>query len=48
MLQVKDIDLYYGASQALRGVSIEAAKGAVTCILQTTADARFRMFGRNC
>ncbi len=33
MLQVKDIDLYYGASQALRGVSIEAAKGAVTCIL---------------
>ncbi|MDP6391323.1 MAG: urea ABC transporter ATP-binding subunit UrtE [Alphaproteobacteria bacterium] len=33
MLQVKDIDLYYGASQALRGVSVEAAKGAVTCIL---------------
>ena len=33
MLQVKDIDLYYGASQALRGVSISAAKGAVTCIL---------------
>ena len=33
MLVVRDIDLFYGASQALRGVSFEAAKGAVTCIL---------------
>ncbi|MEM9684463.1 MAG: ATP-binding cassette domain-containing protein, partial [Pseudomonadota bacterium] len=33
MLAVRDIDLFYGASQALRGVSFEAAKGAVTCVL---------------
>ena len=33
MLRVEGIDLYYGASQALRGVSLAAAKGRVTCIL---------------
>jgi urea transport system ATP-binding protein len=33
MLTVRDVDLYYGASQALRKVSFQAAKGAVTCIL---------------
>ncbi len=33
MLAAKDIDLYYGASQVLKQVSIEAAKGKVTCIL---------------
>jgi len=33
MLAVRDVDLYYGASQALRSVSFEAAKGAVTCVL---------------
>ncbi|MFZ5912861.1 MAG: urea ABC transporter ATP-binding subunit UrtE [Pseudomonadota bacterium] len=33
MLSVKNIDLYYGASQALRGVSVSAKKGAVTCIM---------------
>lgn len=33
MLNVTDIDLYYGASQALRKVSFQAEKGAVTCIL---------------
>ncbi len=33
MLQVQDIDLFYGASQALRGVSLSAAKGEVTCVL---------------
>jgi urea transport system ATP-binding protein len=33
MLSVEGIDLYYGASHALRGVGIEAAKGEVTCIL---------------
>ena len=33
MLAVRNIDLFYGASQALRGVSFDAAKGAVTCIL---------------
>lgn len=33
MLSVEQLDLYYGAAQALRGVSIEARAGAVTCVL---------------
>jgi urea transport system ATP-binding protein len=33
MLSVDQITLHYGAAQALRGVSIEAAVGEVTCIL---------------
>lgn len=33
MLEVKHIDLFYGASQALRGVSLEARTGEVTCVL---------------
>ena len=33
MLDVKDIDLYYGAAQALRGVSLAAEPGKVTCVL---------------
>jgi urea transport system ATP-binding protein len=33
VLAVREIDLYYGASQALRQVSFQAQKGAVTCVL---------------
>ncbi|GLS19586.1 ABC transporter ATP-binding protein [Labrys miyagiensis] len=33
MLEVTDIDLHYGAAQALRSVSIKAAPGRVTCVL---------------
>ncbi|MEO1291504.1 MAG: urea ABC transporter ATP-binding subunit UrtE [Pseudomonadota bacterium] len=33
MLSVEGIDLYYGAAQALRTVSIEARPGEVTCLL---------------
>jgi urea transport system ATP-binding protein len=33
MLAVKDIDLYYGAAQALRSVSVEAIQGEITCVL---------------
>ncbi|HYY36862.1 MAG TPA: urea ABC transporter ATP-binding subunit UrtE, partial [Xanthobacteraceae bacterium] len=33
MLQVDSIDLYYGAAQALRNVSLAAAAGQVTCVL---------------
>ena len=33
MLDVKDISLYYGAAQALRGVAISARPGKVTCVL---------------
>jgi len=33
MLTCKDINLYYGSSQALRGVSLSAEIGKVTCVL---------------
>ena len=33
MLNVANIDLYYGAAQALRGVSLTAKTGEVTCVL---------------
>ena len=33
MLTVQNLSLFYGASQALRGVSIEARQGEVTCVL---------------
>lgn len=33
MLSVENIDLFYGAAQALRGVSLSANVGAVTCLL---------------
>ena len=33
MLSVEGVDLFYGASQALRRVSLTAKKGEVTCIL---------------
>ena len=33
MLEVKSIDLHYGAAQALRNVSLHAQVGEVTCVL---------------
>jgi len=33
MLEVHNVDLYYGAAQALRAVSLGAAVGKVTCLL---------------
>ncbi|WP_185234624.1 urea ABC transporter ATP-binding subunit UrtE [Teredinibacter franksiae] len=33
MLSAKNIDLFYGASQALSDVSLEAKQGEITCIL---------------
>src|SRR5436853_1791750 len=33
MLSVEGVDLYYGASHALRRVNLTAEKGEVTCIL---------------
>ena len=33
MLAVENVNLYYGAAQALRGVSLKAAIGRVTCLL---------------
>ena len=33
MLEVKNINLHYGAAQALRGISLTAEPGKVTCVL---------------
>src|SRR5580693_3657615 len=33
MLKVENINLYYGAAQALRGVTLHAEPGKVTCVL---------------
>jgi len=33
MLKVENVNLFYGAAQALRGVSLSAAIGKVTCLL---------------
>ncbi len=33
MLRTENIDLHYGASQALRGVGLIAEKGMITCVL---------------
>ena len=33
MLSVENIDLYYGASQALKQVSVNAEQGKVTCVM---------------
>jgi urea transport system ATP-binding protein len=33
MLAVENIDLYYGAAQALRSVSLKATPGRVTCVM---------------
>src|SRR6188472_1267686 len=33
MLTVRNVNLYYGAAQALRGVSLSASIGRVTCLL---------------
>jgi urea transport system ATP-binding protein len=33
MLEVKNIDLFYGAAQALRGITISVEPGKVTCVL---------------
>lgn len=33
MLEISNLDLFYGASHCLRGVGLTAAKGQVTCIL---------------
>ena len=33
MLQIENIDLHYGAAQALKGVSLTAETGKVTCLM---------------
>ena len=33
MLEIRDIDVFYGASQALRKISFSADKGRVACVM---------------
>ncbi len=33
MLEVRNIDLYYGAAQALRGISLELEPGKICCVI---------------
>ncbi|MEM7777840.1 MAG: ATP-binding cassette domain-containing protein, partial [Pseudomonadota bacterium] len=33
MLEVDNINLHYGAAHALRGITLKARPGAVTCVL---------------
>jgi urea transport system ATP-binding protein len=33
MLEVKNIDLYYGAAQALRGISLKLVPGKIMCVI---------------
>ncbi|MHA6326351.1 urea ABC transporter ATP-binding subunit UrtE [Roseivivax sp. CAU 1753] len=35
MLHIKDLDLHYGHSKILSGITMDAAKGEVTCIMGT-------------
>lgn len=42
MLQVNELNQYYGGSHILRGLSFEANIGEVTCLLGATAWARPR------
>jgi urea transport system ATP-binding protein len=42
MLEIKDINLFYGAAQALRGISLTAEPGKVTCVLGRNGDGKTR------
>ena len=35
MLEIRDLTLHYGGSQILNGVTLEASKGQVTCVMGT-------------
>src|ERR1700761_7543386 len=48
MLDVKDINLYYGAAQALRGVSISAEPGKVTCVRGRHGVGKTRLLAALC
>ncbi len=45
MLEVKSIDLHYGAAQALRGVSLQAQIGEVTCVLGRNGVGKTSLLG---
>jgi urea transport system ATP-binding protein len=45
MLKVEAIDLYYGASHALKKVSLEAGKGQVVCLMGRNGVGKTSMLG---
>jgi urea transport system ATP-binding protein len=45
MLDVRSIDLHYGAAQALRGVSLQAKIGEVTCVLGRNGVGKTSLLG---
>ena len=45
MLEVKSIDLHYGAAQALRSVSLQARIGEVTCVLGRNGVGKTSLLG---
>jgi urea transport system ATP-binding protein len=45
MLDVRSIDLHYGAAQALRGVSLQAKVGDVTCVLGRNGVGKTSLLG---
>jgi urea transport system ATP-binding protein len=45
MLDVQSIDLHYGAAQALRGVSLQAKIGEVTCVLGRNGVGKTSLLG---
>lgn len=45
MLKVEAVDLYYGASQALKKVSLEAGKGQVVCLMGRNGVGKTSMLG---
>lgn len=45
MLKVETVDLYYGASQALKKVSLEAAKGQVVCLMGRNGVGKTSLLG---
>src|SRR5476651_1481416 len=45
MLEVNSIDLHYGAAQALRGVSLKAELGEVTCVLGRNGVGKTSLLG---
>ena len=44
MLEVKDLSVYYGVIQALKGISFEVEEGDVIALIGATAPERRRRF----
>jgi len=45
MLKVESVDLYYGASQALKTVTLQASKGQVVCLMGRNGVGKTSLLG---